>query len=233
MDLPGCPLIVSAAAISARAQSPRVTDLASEIEYEQGRNDPEFLNFIPVAFPNPETLTMFRYRMLDAPDINVVSHFSLAATRALRALSIILNRIPATQEELRKVLAPLAPRLRVLRLFLDYAKPPGPLRRLGDGGGMQRTREHNVLYRTCQAHADILSRTLSPSREVVCFLRRPASEHVWLPYRVAIGAGGERNALCEGSALDGWHTRFIYLRHGRGVKIDNDWLTQYRRGRRV
>ncbi|KAH9847799.1 hypothetical protein C2E23DRAFT_478329 [Lenzites betulinus] len=162
-------------AISARAQSPHIKNL--EIEYEQDRNDAEFLNFLPVAFPNLEILTIYRYRMLDAGDINV--------------------------EELGSMLAPLT-RLRVLRLYLDYADHPKPLWPLGGIDHMGCAQERDVLYKTFQAHADILSCALSPSLEVVCFLRRVQSKHAWLPYRAITGAGGQRKARYNASALRGY-----------------------------
>ncbi|CDO74237.1 hypothetical protein BN946_scf185031.g2 [Trametes cinnabarina] len=143
-------------------QWPCLSDL--DIEYRQDECEKELLEALPAACPNLTTLTLHRYRMPGADDIDMTM--------------------------LAQALAPLA-HLRDLRLHLDFSQHPPAIAAVSD---YWRPRVGALVYSKYHECATYLASTLATSLRSILFLVRILETNEWVPFFVMVDEAHQRTA---------------------------------------
>ena len=167
------PILTSSEMLRILEQSclPQLQEL--DVECIADEDDAALWRYIPSAFPRLHYLRIHRYRdrsrhIVDVPVVRVV-----LVRRALTCYLFLL------QSDIARSLAGLRA-LRVLFVHLDFKTAPHPWAMYNRTG----KEEFAALWESMASAADILARTLAPSVEYVCLLRRELSSNLWTPFRV-------------------------------------------------
>ncbi|KAI0706529.1 hypothetical protein C8Q76DRAFT_800944 [Earliella scabrosa] len=126
-----------------------------DVECIADEDDAALWRYIPSAFPRLHYLRIHRYR-----------------DRSRHIVDVPVSDIARSLAGLRA--------LRVLFVHLDFKTAPHPWAMYNRTG----KEEFAALWESMTSAADILARTLAPSVEYVCLLRRELSSNLWTPFHI-------------------------------------------------